>query len=293
MYLIDGYIYWYVCKDIDKWYYIYLIYEYICWLYQKMHVIHIAITYMVGKVNLYGLNWLPWFFLWSEIFFLQFILIYVIYLIITNSNLYYVLLYLFCELFFIGLFILVVQLELFTGFLWVIECTVIFISILLLFYLNNKGSFFNLKINTYKFNLFYIYLVFFFLPYTFCYEVEEYLYLVVDNINLWDDFFESVQNSNTNDFVGLLLSYYYYNSFEFLLIGFLLLVGSVVCVNLFRSNNKIKLHKYGNFLSLFSFFQDMINFVFMRKQNLSDQQRTTVGTGFFKKKKNVKKRVVS
>ncbi len=79
----------------------------------------------------------PIFFL--ENFIIQFFILYLMYLIIVNNNLYYILLYVFIEIVLFGLFICLYQLELFTGFLWVAEFTIIFIAVVLLFYLNVDG----------------------------------------------------------------------------------------------------------------------------------------------------------
>merc|ERR1711959_823891 len=71
------------------------------------------------------------------------------YLVFVNTNLYYTLLYLFFEIIYIGLYISLLQFELFTGFLWVLEGTIIFIALLLLFHLNTDGYELknNLKVN--------------------------------------------------------------------------------------------------------------------------------------------------
>jgi hypothetical protein len=81
-----------------------------------------------------------------------------------------------------------------------------------------------------------------------------------------------------------LLSYYHFNSLEFLLLGCLLLVGSLLCVNLFRANYNVRLQKYDTLFNFFSFFKDLVNYVFMRKQNLFNQQKATSSTRIFKKK---------
>lgn len=87
-----------------------------------------------------------------------------------------------------------------------------------------------------------------------------------------------------NDLFGLYLSYYVLSSFEFILIGFLLLFGSVVCVNLNKINRGLKSTNYYDLLSLFSFFDDFIKFFFMRKQNLVDQENHIPASRVFKKK---------
>jgi hypothetical protein len=62
------------------------------------------------------------------------------------------------------------------------------------------------------------------------------------------------------------------------------LIGSVIVVCLYRLNNNIKLQKYDSLFEFFNFFNDFIDYVFMRKQNLFNQQRSASSTRIFKKK---------
>lgn len=87
-----------------------------------------------------------------------------------------------------------------------------------------------------------------------------------------------------NDLFGLYLSYYVINSFEFIIVGLLLLIASVVCVNLNKFNRNIKSNNYYELISLFDFFDDFVKFIFMRKQNLVDQEISSSSTRMFKKK---------
>ena len=87
-----------------------------------------------------------------------------------------------------------------------------------------------------------------------------------------------------NEFTQLLLSYYSFNSLGFLIIGVILLIGSVVCVNLFKVNKNYRLYSYNSFFSFFSFFLDTINYNFIRKQNLHNQNISVPSTRIFKKK---------
>jgi hypothetical protein len=95
-----------------------------------------------------------------------------------------VLLYLFVEIFYFGIFISIYQMDLFTGFLWVTEATVIFIATLLLFYLNTKGNFNKLNLAIYKYNYFYIILTLLLLHNTYTGELENFLYLNVNVVEI-------------------------------------------------------------------------------------------------------------
>lgn len=231
--------------------------------------------------------WWPWLTFWSDLWFVQFVMIYILYLMFSALNVYYVLLYMFLEIFFFGIFISIYQMELFTGFLWVTECTVVFISLLLLFYLNIEGNQVRLDLKVfrlyYSFGLFVIFVVL--MNFSYGTEFELYVPLALNFIDIWDDFYEALSNTNSNDFMMLTISYYSLNSFEFICVGILLLIGSVVCVNLNKMQKSLKVQKYSNTLDVFNFFKDFVNYVFMRKQNLVDQTMHPASVRLFKKKK--------
>lgn len=228
---------------------------------------------LFNNLNLHSaLNLLtPLFFIENLI--IQFFIFYLLYLLAVNSNLYYILLYVFIEIVLCGVFICLFQLELFTGFLWVAEFTIVFIAVILLFYLNVDGLHikYNIQINNI---LYFIPSLFLFAVY-YCFdlfnELELYLPLELSYIDFYDNYYESVNNNAMNDFTALTISYYLINSAEFISIGLLLLIGSVVCVNLYKSNKNYSIVKQSNVLNMFDFFKDFINFSFIRKQDLNKQ----------------------
>lgn len=232
--------------------------------------------------------WWPWLTFWSDLWFVQFILLYVLYLMFSTLNVFYILLYLFVEVFLFGIFMSIYQMELFTGFLWTAEGSVIFISMILLFYLNVEGTQLNFNLKLFKlyhsFWLFIIIIVF--SNFSFTLEYEHYLPLALNFIDLWDDFYEAFNNSSMNDFYVLTISYYSVNSMEFLSVALLLLVGSVVCVNLNRVQKNLRVYKYDSAFKIFDFFKDFINFTFMRKQNIMEQSMWNPSVRIFKRKIN-------
>lgn len=186
---------------------------------------------------------------------------------------------------FFGLFLALYQLDLFTAFLWLAEFVVIFISILFIFYLNVYSNVSKKNKSFYFFKYFGFFLFFIlFSQYYSIFSDFEFISFNFLNYHLFDNFYEHINISILNDFFSFFKSYYYYNSLEFLLIGFLLLVGSLICVNLnfFSKNNKIL--NYYDFFVVFDFFKDFSKFIFMRKQNLNDQLHTQPATRIFKKK---------
>ena len=159
----------------------------------------------------------------------------------------------------------------------------LFVFLLLLFYLNIKASY------SYTYNLNYNYIF----PLTLLlYLILTNYYADSDNISLIDmsfygiidNYYESYCNSITNDLFGFSISYYFINGVEFLFIGFLLLVGSVVCVSLYQMNKNIRAQTLNNYLSVFNFYLDFTNFLFLRKQNLIKQGNNKASLKLFKKK---------
>lgn len=176
--------------------------------------------------------------------------------------------------------------EFFTGFLWLIECVVFFSLLLLLFYINTTGNFNKINYNFVKIlttgSIFGLVSIF-----TYFSLFSEFEYFIPNELNinfLWDDFYEAFNNNVMNDATSLLISYYFVNSFEFIILIIILLFGSVVCVNLNRCNKDFKLPKYNTLLSVFNFFKDWVDAVFIRKQNLTDQELNVSSTRTFNKK---------
>lgn len=101
---------------------------------------------------------------------------------------------------------------------------------------------------------------------------------------MWDDYYEALFNVNMNDFRALTIGYYSINSIEFIMIGLILLVGSVVCVNLNKLQKSMRVFKYSVYFNIFDYFKDFLNFTFIRKQNLMDQVSTPSSIRIFKKK---------
>ena len=230
------------------------------------------------------LYWWPWISFSTDVFILQFFIFYLLYLILNTKNIYYTLLYIFIQFFIFGIYLGLMQLELFTGFLWVIECTVIFIFLIILFYVNFKGYINDFYSKIYFFNKYVYILVFFLINLIYFYDFENYIWEELNMFYYWDDFYESIINSNMNDFSVLLLSYYTINSLEFIIMGIILLIGSIVCVNLHKINRNKRVQSYDNFFSFFNFFKDSVNFVFTRRQNLHNQNIYTPSSKIFKKK---------
>lgn len=181
----------------------------------------------------------------------------------------------------VGIYLAVFQVELFTAFLWLIECSVIFVMLLLFFFLNIKGNYSYVQNN--NFTTTFILLLFFYfatINQSFTFQNN----LNIDFLGTFDNFYEAVYNPVMNDLFGFSISYYLLNSVEFIIVGLLLLFGSVVCVNLHQINKNVRSQSNYNSSLAFNFFLDFTSFLFLRRQNLVKQGNTKASLKIFKKK---------
>ena len=227
--------------------------------------------------------WFPWVNFFNDVWFFQILIFYNILLLGLTRNTYYILIYLFLTIILIGIYLGLVQGELFTGFLWVIEFTLVFIILLFLFHLNVEGYSFQISLN-YSIYFFLFFFIFWLLLQSYFVYYDSNFFLIFFNIFLWEDYYEAFNNKSLNDFLVLTISYYSFNSVELLLIGFILLIGSVVCVLLNRIQ---KFSKNNNLLNFFFKISDILNyknFFFLRKQNVNKQSFYNPSLRVFKKK---------
>ena len=101
---------------------------------------------------------------------------------------------------------------------------------------------------------------------------------------LLDNSYECIFNFIQNDLFVFFISYYVLNNIEFIFIGFLLLIGSIICVNLHSVNKNTRVQNYKSFFNVFNFFTDMCSFFFLRKQNIIKQGNTKPSLKIFFKK---------
>ena len=216
---------------------------------------------------------------YCDVLFLQIVVLYTLFLLFSATTIYYSLVYLFLLILYLGLITAMLQLELFTGFLWVTELTVLFILLLLCFYLNSTGGL--ISTNRVYFLVVVVVIVFA----NTAYSVTEQRELAVFNyIDMWDDFYESHDNLLMTDFYGLFVSYYVFNSPLTCFVFILLFLCSVVCVNLNKVTKLLKKENIGSYLSIFNFFRTFSNSIFYRRQNLVKQNMRQASTKIFKKK---------
>jgi len=131
---------------------------------------------------------------------------------------------------------------------------------------------------------FILFLLSFFIAINYYTESDTNALLDMSFYGLIDNYYEALFNNVSNDLFGFSIIYYNVNGVEFIFIGFLLLVGSVICVNLYQMNKNVRTQSYQNYLSVFYFFTDFTSFFFLRKQNLTKQGNTKASLKVFKKK---------
>lgn len=230
--------------------------------------------------------WLPWFDFLDLSVFLQFFILYALYGIFISNNLYYVLFYMILEIFFLGIFLSFYQLEIFTAFLWLTEVVIVLVCLFILFNTTPSGNINKILKNYPQTNFSSIFILVFIISinYTFWNIPEFGLQGFVLSSFIWDDFYEALNNKNTNDLYGIFLSFYWLNSVEFLVIGLVLLIGSLICVQLNKFLKSNKVLSYVSFFEIYDFFKDFSKSLFLRKQNLTDQENSKSSTRSFGKK---------
>lgn len=221
----------------------------------------------------------------NESFLIQLILLYSLYNITTSVNLYNVLMYVIVIIFIFGVYLSFYNMEMFTAFLWLTEVVVLLVCLFLLFTVSPSGKTQSLNKNVFEYKNIAVFIVSVFnsYGYTTWYSSDNNYNLAIE-IYLYDDYYEALYNNIMNDLYGLYIGFYFINSVEFILVTLLLLIGSVVAVKLNKFLIIGKIKAYPTYFSLFNFVKETFNFLFLRKQNLTDQQNGYSSTRVFKKK---------
>lgn len=204
----------------------------------------------------------------AEVASFQLSIVFCVFTLIRVLNLYYTLLYLFIWITLCGVLLSFCNNELATGFLWVTEVLVIFIFLLMLFYINNLGDRSRVKVDE---SFIYVCLISFFilvLPTSQRYA-ESFINFFTDLF--WTDYYEAMYYLFINDFLGFFLSFYLLNCFILIIVGYILYVGSLVCVMLFSSIKKFKFSNINAFINVLLSSQFFLYSLFFRKQDLFDQ----------------------
>ena len=223
--------------------------------------------------------------LFSEVLVMQTAIIINMLVLFLLRNIFYTLLYFLLFTLQLGVFISFYQMELFTGFLYVIEITAIFIMLLVLFYLNFKSHATYYSISDLSVQLVLIFILL--LVPSFYTEGELFLPPLFNFTSLWDNFYDGLCGYSLNDFIGLYLSYFLLNSLELVIIGFILFAGSILCVVLFNLSGFSKNSNYSLLKNFINFFFNLLDFYFLRKQNLIKQNLQQPGLRILKNRSKI------
>jgi hypothetical protein len=216
---------------------------------------------------------------------IQAVLIYLLYNIYTSTIMYYTVFYLLLQTVVSGLMLMYYTMDLFSAFLFLAEFVIIFICILLVFYLNVYGNTNKVLTSVYlKKHFFLIIPALMNILNNVYSELENYSEFLFNSSVFYENYYLYLNSKTFNDFYGLFISIFQLNSVATTVIAYLLLVGSFIAVNIHISTKSLKVLNYTDFFLMFDMFKDFSKFIFMRKQNLTDQLHTTSSTRFFKKK---------
>ena len=221
---------------------------------------------------------------WYDFFFINLYILYNGYLLYTEYNIFYLLGYFLIQIFLLGVFLMLYQLDVLVAFFWLSELTIIFIFIFFLISLN-----YNVILNTINKFIKNFYLIIFSQFFIFYFLIIicthfNFFYFYTSIIELWEHYYETLNSNILNDLFVFYLIYYFFNGYEFLLLMFLLLLSTVLCV---RFNDFLYQYKFFENQKKnvnFKFFENYFNFFFLKKQNLIKQMFSLVFTQMIFKK---------
>ncbi len=227
--------------------------------------------------------WFPWmsFFNYISIFGLFYII--TLLSIYNSENSYYTVLYTVFLLFLFSANLVILDLDIFAGLLLLIESVVILMLFFLIIYLSpNIAS--TVKNNRWKLYLSCYLIIFILSIYSYPNLGMEFFNTLSIPFYIYDDFYEAMQELGVNDLMGIFLTFYITDSLLFFLLGIFLLVASIICVVIVSFFTKTRNYSFKNFLNIFSILKTCYSFIFLRKQNLSTQGKSSSSTRVFSKK---------
>ena len=229
------------------------------------------------------LLWFPWesFFNYMTILSLLYILTFLS--IYNTENSYYLVLYLVFLVFLFASTLVLMDLDIFAGLLLLIESVVILMLFFLIIYLTPNINF-STKINSWKaFTL--LFVIMSFLSFFSYIALGDSNISIISNSHIiLEDFYEALNDTFVSELTGIYVSLYWTNSLLLFIIGILLLIASIICVVLVSFFTKLRNYNYNTFLEFFEIAKNCYSFIFLRKQNLSKQGRSTTSTRLFNKK---------
>ncbi len=227
--------------------------------------------------------WFPWssFLNYLTIFGVLYLLIFLS--IYNTENTYYLTLYTIFLVFMFAITLVLLDLDIFAGFLLLIESVVILMLFFLIIYISPNIS--NSK-NLQRWRTVSLIVVILGAPSVFSYHTlgNDFFHSFSVSVYFLDEFYEAFSDFTGNDLTGLYTSLYLTNSILLVIIGFLLLIASVICVVLVSFFTGYRNFNMNIFLDLINVAKTCYSFIFLRKQNLSKQGRAAPSTRVVNKK---------
>lgn len=227
--------------------------------------------------------WFPWqsFFSYLTVFGLLYT--FTLLAIYNSDNNYYIVLYTIFLMFLFAANLVALDLDIFAGLLLMIESVVILMLFFLIIYLTPNISF-NTKNQKWKVYIVLLIVITITTIYSYMNLGAYWFYPFSINSLFFDNFYEALHDLYVNDLMGIFVSMYITNSLLLVIIGLLLLIASIICVVLVSFFTKSRNYSFKNFLNIFTIFKTCYSFIFLRKQNLAKQGRSTASTRIFNKK---------
>jgi len=161
-------------------------------------------------------------------------------------------LYVFIVVFVFGVYVTLPQWGLFLIFHWAIECVVILVFTIFLFYTNFEGYIKDFDCKIFITSKYTCAMIFFFLNNVYLYSSG---CTPLGSLNIFSffwGFYVTVFNTSINDFSVVVVSPHEVNMLRFLFVGVVLLVGSVLYTSTYKTTKNKRVEFYGNFTTFFN-----------------------------------------
>jgi hypothetical protein len=184
-----------------------------------------------------------------------------------------------------GLALASYNIEVLTGFLFVVEATAALVLILFLLALNYEG-----RPSTRGGSAPMAWLLLTALYALFCFAYTRPVnFKSLNPSSHWDDYYAAALEHAGNDVTGLYLCYYSLHTPIFIMFAFIIFVATLICVGLSAVAKSSIQDSVNPIRQLFDFFKDAVSFNFKRQQSMANQRRRHAATRFvnFSKPENV------
>lgn len=227
--------------------------------------------------------WFPWESFFSFITILSTLYILTFLSIYNTDNSYYAILYLVFLVLLFSSNLVLLDLDIFAGFLVLIESVVILMLFFLVIYLSPNINF-RAKIQFWKTWMLLSIIVILISTFSYLNLGDQYTVIFNTHNFVFDDFYEALNDVFISELTGIYASLYWTNSLLLLIIGVLLLIASIICVVLVSFFTRFRNYNMMTFLEFFNLAKHCYSIIFLRKQNLVKQGRGNTSTRLFKKK---------